>query len=365
MTGESAALKLRALEAATEALGSSDVLEDVTRRVIEAVCRGLGWSAGATWVSDARTERLELCSFWSRRDLPAFEAASRASALGPTSFPGRVSAARTPIWIEDVTHDAEFTRRASAVRDGLGAAIGVPIVFGGHVLGVMEFFADEAQEPDASVMRMFAVLGTEIGLLIERGRAQDAQRHERRRVSGLLAAERRVLEIVARGAPLGVALDELTRTIETLAPGMLASVLVLDGDGVRLRHGAASSLPPAYCAAIDGTPIGPDAGSCGTAAYERRVVVAEDIATDPRWARWADLALRHELRACWSAPIFGAGGRVLGTFALYYRRPRVPERDHLELIEAAAHVAGIAIERHALDAERAAMIEDLSRAVRF
>jgi signal transduction histidine kinase len=180
---------------------------------------------------------------------------------------------------------------------------------------------------------------------------------------GLLTTERRVLEMVVRGRPLADALGELTRSIEARAPGMLASVLELDGE--HLRHGAAPSLPAAYRNAIDGARIGPNVGSCGTAAHERRVVIAADIASDPRWTTVKALALQHGLHACWSTPIFATDGRVLGTFALYYREPRTPVAEELELIDGAAHVASVVMERCQSDRQREVLIEDLSRAVRF
>src|SRR5204862_2502051 len=132
----------------------------------------------------------------------------------------------------------------------------------------------------------------------------------------LLAGERQVLELVARGTPLAVVLDTLMRLIEGLAgEGLLASILLLDEDGAHLRHGAAPSLPAAYNHAIDGLAIGPSAGSCGTAAYRREAVVAGDIATDPLWAAYRDLALPHGLRACWCTPAVGSDGRGRGTSA--------------------------------------------------
>ena len=184
-------------------------------------------------------------------------------------------------------------------------------------------------------------------------------------IFGLLATERRVLEMVVRGRPLAEALGELTRAIEKLAPGMLASVLELDPGGEHLSHGAAPGFPGRNRHAIDGTRIGPNVGSCGTAAFERRVVIAADIATDPRWASVTELALQHELRACWSTPIFATDGRVLGTFALYYRQPRAPGAEDLDLIDGAAHMASVVMERSQMDAQRETLIEDLSRAVRF
>src|SRR5207248_1896114 len=111
----------------------------------------------------------------------------------------------------------------------------------------------------------------------------------------LLALDGAVLASLSRGASVGAVLDVLSRRIEEQS-GLLCSILLLDSGGTRLRHGAAPSLPPAYCHAIDGATIGPRAGSCGTAAYLGKPVIVSDIATDPLWTDYADLALQHGLR---------------------------------------------------------------------
>lgn len=131
---------------------------------------------------------------------------------------------------------------------------------------------------------------------------------------------------------------------------MLCSVLLLDADGVHLRHGAGPSLPAAYNLAIDGVAIGPEVGSCGTAAFRREPVIVEDIENDPLWADHRELALRHGLRACWSTPIIDTQGRVLGTFAMYYRQPRRPTAQHESLLDMATQTAAIAIGHHTAQA---------------
>lgn len=167
---------------------------------------------------------------------------------------------------------------------------------------------------------------------------------ERRRAERLLAAEKQVLEIIARGRPLPEVLTAMVRAIEDLTDGLLGSVLLLDEESRRLRHGAAPSLPEEYNRLVDGVIIGPDVGTCGTAAFLGQTVITPDIATDPRWADYREAALRYGLRACWSVPILSTDGRVLGTFAMYYREPRTPAPWEIELIERAARLAGIAIE---------------------
>jgi PAS domain S-box-containing protein len=162
----------------------------------------------------------------------------------------------------------------------------------------------------------------------------------------LLEGQNRVLELIAQGAPLPKILDLLLGVIQSQSPGLLCSILLLDPDGIHVRHGAARGLPEAYIRRVDGEPIGPRAGSCGAAAFRREPVVVEDIATDPLWDDYRELALQHGLRAGWSTPIFDAERRVLGTFAMYFRTPGGPDARHLRLIDISTHVAAIAIARH-------------------
>ena len=169
---------------------------------------------------------------------------------------------------------------------------------------------------------------------------------ERERSESLLAGQTQVLAILARGAPLEEALDAIVRMIEERADGMLCSVLLVHADERVLRPGAAPSLPDAFNQAVaQGIPIGPNTGSCGTAAYRAEPVISADIANDPIWVDYRELALGHGLRACWSTPIFSSAGEVSGTFAMYYHQPRSPGPLDQELIRVATHVAGIAIER--------------------
>ena len=166
---------------------------------------------------------------------------------------------------------------------------------------------------------------------------------DRKQAEAFLAREKRILEMVATGDPLPQILDIVCRFVEEQASGALASILLLDGN--RLRHGGAPSLPKAYTDAIDGARTGLSAGSCGRAAYLGEQVIVEDIATEPLWANYREAALPHSLRACWSTPIFSSQGKVIATFALYYREPRSPSPHDQETIKQTTHLAGVAIER--------------------
>jgi hypothetical protein len=143
----------------------------------------------------------------------------------------------------------------------------------------------------------------------------------------------------ANGDTLAVVLTRYLLAVEATADSdMLTSILLLDGK--RLRHGAAPNLPPAYCAAIDNLEIGPNVGSCGAAAHRGHAIYVTDIASDPLWIDFRDLARQHGLRACWSTPIFDEQRAVIGTFAIYHLTPRAPTRDEVEALQTITdHVA--------------------------
>jgi PAS domain S-box-containing protein len=168
---------------------------------------------------------------------------------------------------------------------------------------------------------------------------------ERKRAEALRDGESRILEMIARDAPLEKILENLVRVVEDQFAGLLCSVLLLDDDGQHVRHSAAPSLPMAYMKAIDGLSVGPNAGSCGTAMYRRESVVVTDILQDPLWDAYRDMAAPYGLRACWSTPMLAHSGKVLGSFAMYYREPRSPSQAETRALEMATHLAGIAIER--------------------
>jgi GAF domain len=156
-----------------------------------------------------------------------------------------------------------------------------------------------------------------------------------------------ILQRLAANAPLSEILKRLVLLIEAQAPDMLCSILLISEDGEHVVHGAAPSLPEEYVAAIDGSPIGPKQGSCGTAMYRGEPVFVTDILADPLWEDYRELAAAAGLRACWSTPILSGRGKILGSFAMYYREPRTPTGDEANLTEVATRIAGLAIEHHA------------------
>jgi PAS domain S-box-containing protein len=169
---------------------------------------------------------------------------------------------------------------------------------------------------------------------------------ERKRDEALLAGEKRLLEMIAKGDALPRLLEALCQLVEETATGSLCSVLLVDPNGRQLRAGAAPSLPLDYTRALDGWEIGLGIGPCGNALLSKEPVIAADFRTDERWSEeYRALALGYGLRACWSTPILSLEGRALGTFALYYREPRSPTPEEYNVIEQFRDIASIAIER--------------------
>ena len=191
-----------------------------------------------------------------------------------------------------------------------------------------------------------AVLAT-TGWMRTRRRLVHSQREQEalERSSQLLAEERRVMEMMGRGASLPEVLDTLTRAIENMAPQCLCSILLLDEERRHLLTGSGGSLPREYMAAVNGLAIGPDVGACGSAAFRNETVIVDDIASDFRFAVVRDFVMSFGLRACWSVPIHDSSKQVLGTFAMYHRRPAYPQDRELRLVEAGAHLVGDALER--------------------
>jgi signal transduction histidine kinase len=179
-------------------------------------------------------------------------------------------------------------------------------------------------------------------------------------VTAVLDRQTAVMEELTSGATLSAVLDSIVCALEELMPASRCSILLLDEDGL-LRHGSAPTLPTGYSAAIDGLEPGPLAGSCGTAVHLGEPVIATDVATDPRWESFRELAAAHALGACWSSPIRSRSD-VVGTFAVYHREPYEPDERDRELVRRFTHLASLAVEYDRASSEREARhAADLAR----
>ncbi|PKO89725.1 MAG: hypothetical protein CVU18_03210 [Betaproteobacteria bacterium HGW-Betaproteobacteria-12] len=185
----------------------------------------------------------------------------------------------------------------------------------------------------------------------------------RHREHALLEFGNTILQRISTAAPLAEVLGQIAAEIEAQETGSYCSVLLLAADGRRLQLGAAPSLPADYSALIEGAAIGPRAGACGTAAWRRAEVFVGDIASDPLWGgEYQQQAVAHGLAACWSSPILSAGGEVLGTFAVYWTRPRsAVNADVRRYVEVATALAAVAIENDRREANLRQSIAELRR----
>ncbi len=302
--------------AVADALAREGDASTVFPQVCDALVEHLGVSSAELWIFDRPSQSLS-------RQGAAGAPMNRAGtvALG-SGFVGRAA-----------------LRGSATERDASGHTHhGVAMRVAGLVVGALAVYAPhdiDAQSVDA--------LATVAGLV--------ASVVERWRIAAVRTQESHLLERVVAGAQLAEVLERITRIVEEELVGARCTILLLDRDGTRLRTAAAPTIPAAYSAAIDGTEIGPDVGSCGSAAWHGEMVVASDIATDPRWAPFRDVALAHGLRACWSVPIRGAAtgsaqrGQVLGTFAVYRAVPDAPSPHDVAVVDRATRLAGIAIAR--------------------
>ena len=173
----------------------------------------------------------------------------------------------------------------------------------------------------------------------------DREITDSRQANRLLSEENAVMEMIASNQPLEDTLAQICTMIESQIAGGRCSVMLLGEDGQHLRVASGKLLPKAYLDIIDGIAIGPQVGSCGTAAFWKRTIIVEDMENSPLWQPYLDVVRRFNLRACWSIPIFSSSRELMGTFAIYYDKPRTPNPDEMRLVYRSSHITAIALQR--------------------
>ena len=242
---------------------------------------------------------------------------------------GQVVDTRAPDWSDDDDPDAFV---AAPLVDSTGAVLGC--------LCVTDVGPRRWSERDTELVSELAISATtELELRTARRMAE----REKRWSDGQQA----VLELIAARAPLAKTLTVLLRVSESHAPGMLASILLVERTrgGAVLRHAAAPSLPRSFTSKVDGLQVGEGQGICGTATHRREPVVVLDVEADELTAPFVELARAHGLHAGWSTPILSSDGSALGTFALYYGAERPPKPSDEIVIDRSIHLARLAIEQ--------------------
>ena len=258
---------------------------------------------------------------------------------GPTGITLRKN---QPVWCEDYQHDPMTTPwHALGAHLGWGASAALPLHRNGQMIGALNVYAGELNAFDAQIQRLLVEMASDIDYALGNF-DREAVRLRGQQMDALRSF---MLERLTSDLPLADLLNDFVLRIEETLPGALASVWLLDHDGQRLLLGAAPHLPQFFNAALDGVQIGPQAGSCGTAAFSGQRVIVADIASHPDCGPYRELAQRAGLVACWSQPIRSANQQVLGTFAIYHRSSVTPQAHELACIEMAAALTAIAIER--------------------
>jgi PAS domain S-box-containing protein len=223
--GMRAERRVAAQHEVTKALAESPTLKAAAPRILESLCRSLGWIAGALWQVGASGREIRCVEFWSdpSTPVPEFERLSRESRFPPgVGLPGQVWADAKPVWLRDVIVDRNFPRAPVAIRAGLHAAFGAPILLGDQILGVIEFFSKEIRPPDEDLLRMMAGVGSQVGQFIERRRAEQELRFQKSvlesqseaSIDGILlvSPEGRILSFNRRFAAMWAISDEVLQT---------------------------------------------------------------------------------------------------------------------------------------------------------
>jgi diguanylate cyclase (GGDEF)-like protein len=244
----------------------------------------------------------------------------------------------------DVRRHPELAGGCPEQEPGVVAYAGAPIVVEGQTLGSLCVAGAEPRTWTPGDLQQLRHLARAIATALTLRLTVD----ELERSAELVATHDQVHAAIAAGSPGPVVLEDIVAGVERYDPALRGSALLLDADRGTLHHAAGRGLPDAYLQAIDGPPVGPLSGSCGTAAHLGEEVVTGDVQTDPRWIGYRELAKEHGLRHCWSFPLIGSSGAVLGTLAFYGDAPRRPDERQLGLLRGAARLAGIAVEADAM-----------------
>ncbi|MBI3151234.1 MAG: PAS domain S-box protein [Chloroflexi bacterium] len=346
------------------AISSLITPREIAQKVIEVLDRRMNWHHIAIREYQSETNSVALIGF-NRPDVSAEEAEefivkmNQIIANPGQGLSGWVTLNGKPARVGNVKTDERYADVFSEILSGLY----VPLVVGERVIGSISVESEVENAFTEQDERLLVTLAGQAAVAIENANLFMMTQREildRKQAEFLLQKDNQIMQLIASGAlSFHETLEAITKNIESLLRNSFCSILLLDEDGLHLKYGAGSSLPMEYNLAIDGMEIGEGAGSCGTAAQRGETVIVSDIASDPLWADYRELALKHGLQACWSAPIKGAHGRVLGTFAIYHPEPHTPAQADFQLVERATQQAKIVIEREQAEAALQIQTEEL------
>ncbi len=338
--------------------------KQVVQKVIEVLDRNLNWHHIAIRQYQSETNSVELIGFnrpgISTEEAEEFIVKMNQLITNPSQgLSGWVTMRGESLLVHNVKTDERYVDTFSEINSGLY----VPLKIGRRVIGSISVESEKENAFTENDKRLLETLAGQAAIAIENANLfLMAQREimERKQAELLLQKDNQVMQLIASGAlSFHETLEAITNNVEALSPASFCSILLLDKDGIHLRHASAPSLPMEYNLAINGVAIGEGVGSCGTAAYRGESVIVSDIASDPLWVDYRELALNHGLRACWSTPIKNARGLVLGTFAIYHPEPYTPSETDFKLIERATQQAKIVIERELAESALQTQTEEL------
>ena len=261
----------------------------------------------------------------------------------PVAMRRHVMETESPLTVRDAsTHESFADAPIVTGPPHVRFFAGVPVQVEGSVLGVLFIMDTEPQDPPSAAMRQLEVLANiAADELVSQRKDRDRERMEH-----LHAYHHEVLQQIATDTPLPEILENISLLAEAHSPAAQAGIMLYDQGEQMLRHAVAPTLPAAYTEAIGSVTVEPESGTCGAAAHDKSRVITQDIASDPRWVDYRDVALHHDLRSCWSTPIFDQKEQVLGTLALYHEDRRVPASADKEVMDAVAQLARAAITHH-------------------
>jgi signal transduction histidine kinase/DNA-binding response OmpR family regulator len=275
------------------------------------------------------------------------------------SASGRALRTFDRVIVEDVTRSQIFTASdatSAILRAGVRALQATPLVSSeGAVLGVISTYFAEPHNFSPQRLRVLDVLARQAGDYLERKEAEASLRRQ----SAWSAGQKEAFQAAINGAPLEESLGILTKTaVMQMGEGGRCAFYIADAAGTALHH--IVGMPEAYANSVDGFKIGSDSFSCGLAVHRGEPVITADVTEDPRWREWRWLAAEHGCRAVWSFPVETSAGKVVGSFAMYFPKPRQPAARDLEFAAALTQAAGIIISRQQ-EAQERVRAEDTRR----
>ncbi|MFZ6723047.1 bifunctional diguanylate cyclase/phosphodiesterase [Undibacterium sp. Ji49W] len=273
------------------------------------------------------------------RDLHFSLKADDPTAQGPSSL---AYLQKQPYWCQHFQSDAATALwHMRSAEYGWQASAALPLLNNGKVVGTFNLYSDQEDAFDKAVQDLLIEFAVDVSHVLNRFEL------EAERLHALQMEELRsfMLERITGNATQKELFHDVVLKVESLLPDCLCSIMLLEKDGLRLRTGAAPSLPDFYVHAIEGVAIGSGVGSCGNAMFVGERTIANDLSTHPHWLDYWAVAEQANLRSCWSEPIFSAQRKVIGAFAIYHRQPLSPDKFSLQMLEMAANLIAIGIER--------------------